>query len=176
MTTPSGDCGGARGAGPRSASVHGSGADVDAILELLDLSVGRVEGCEVRVGHVVDEPVDERPGRRTVLCGWVEANRIERRSARRSLSHRDEELGRGNEIDLLVDDLIRIWARLGGQEHAEDVGTVSFEQGPWRASVAWTCRESLDNLRVDVNRQRREQILCGRIDEVEPACAHRRRA
>jgi len=61
------------------------------------------------------------------------------------------------------------------QEDAEDVRTVALEHGVRFATVLVAGGEGLDDVGVDVRRERGEQLLARRIDEVEPACRHLRR-
>ena len=68
--------------------------------------------------------------------------------------------------------MILVRNRAGAQKHAEDVRAVALEERSRLAAVRRPRDERLDDLRIDVDRQRRENLLAGRIDEVEPACAH----
>ena len=150
---------------------------VEAVLQLLDLRVHRVQRLEMRLRDLVDETVDEVARGRLLVGGRIERRNVERVSTvARRLPHRDDDGGRGNEVDLQVAHPILGRKRARRDENAEDIRTVALEQGARLATVLGGRYERLDDVRVDLDRQRGEELLAGRVDEVEPACAHSPRA
>jgi hypothetical protein len=105
----------------------------------------------------------------------VQAARIERCPAGRRLPHRDEQLRRRDEVDLLKGDPIVVRKRVRSDEDSEDVRAVTFEHRPRLAPFPERRGERLDDLWIDVDRERREHLLARGVDEIDPS-RHRRRA
>ena len=148
---------------------------VDAVLEHVDLAVDRVEEVEVRVGDVVDQALDEDADRHARLGRGRQHGRLVRRPVARRLAHGHEQLRRRDEGDLLTGDAV-IGQRQHRDQHPEDVGAVTLDHRPWLAVLGRRCCEGLDDGRVDVDGERRVQLLAGRVDEIEPARGHEPRA
>jgi hypothetical protein len=148
---------------------------LDRVLELLDLGVHRIHRGEEGLGHLVHDALDEDADGHTLLGRRMEPGWIERASALRGcLTHRDQERRRRDEAELLVDDLVLVRPRVGGHEHSEDVGPMALEERP-RTAVIGPRREGLDDVGIHVSGKHGEQLLAGRVDEVDPARVHRRR-
>ena len=102
---------------------------VDVILELVDPVVDPVRQLEVALGDVVDEVVDDHPGR-AHMAGLVElagGDAVERLEAGRALADGEDEIVRRDDIHLAVEHG-RVGEQLRHEEHAEDVVAVSLER------------------------------------------------
>jgi hypothetical protein len=142
---------------------------VDSVLERVDLRVGRIQEIEVAVRDVVDEPVDELAERASAAVRGHERGHVERRASGRRLPDRDEAVGSRDEADLegahdacLLDDR---------NEHAQHVGPVILEERT-RVAPARRCDQLLDDVGVGARREDGVDLRAGRVEEVEPACAH----
>ena len=134
---------------------------LDVILELVDLRVGGIHDVEVRLGDVVDESVDELTDRR--VARDPQACRVPRRSVRRRLPDRHEELRRGHEPDLPAHETVLLRTREDRHEQAVRIASVPFEQRPRRVVRArgrssrtsgstWAGREDRSSSRVGSTR------------------------
>ena len=102
---------------------------VDAVLELVDLVVQRVDEIQVvlgdEVGKLMPQLTGADAGRRP--RGLDGLGRVERIAALRRLPHRDEPLARRHEVDLLVEDPVLLAHAHRDEQDAEDVVVVPFE-------------------------------------------------
>ena len=107
-----------------------------------------------------------------LVCG-VDRGRVEGLAAAgRCLAHRDEDHRGRDEVDL-SGLLAAVLPQCDGDEDAERVRAVALEERP--RHMRRPGHERLDDVRVDGNRKRVEELLTGRVDELYPACAHPRR-
>ena len=147
---------------------------VDLVLERVDLRVDGIEQVEEGVRDLVDEAVDEVPGRRLAVVRGVERGRVEGLAARWRLAHGDEDRRRRDEVDLP-----RLLAAVLPQRDRRRRRRTRTRRGSRAAAAAprphRVRRERLDDLRVDGDGKSVEKLLTGRVDEVYPACAHPRR-
>ena len=127
---------------------------VEAVLELLDLGVHRVERLEERLRDLVDESIDELAGIGLLVDGRVERRHVEGLTAASwCLPDGDDDTGSRDEVDFQVAHAILVGKRARGDEDAEDVRAVALEQWARLPTVHRPRDERLDDLGVDLDRQ-----------------------
>ena len=124
---------------------------LDAVLELVDLVVQRVDEVQVvlgdEVGQLMRQLAGADAGRRP--RGLHGLGRIEGIAALRRLPHRDEPLARRHEIDLLVEDPVLLAHAHRDEQDAEDVVVVPFEPRTRLVVVPGRPAEELERPVVD---------------------------
>jgi hypothetical protein len=148
---------------------------VDVILELVDLGVDRDDDVQERGGYVVEETEEELAGRHASRGRVLQRFRRPRLTALGRLTDRYQELGGCDDVDLSVHDAILLRDRDGIEEDPQHVRPVTLEKRPGVLVSGWG-RERLHYVGIDADRKRTAQLLVGRIEEVDPARAHRWRA
>ena len=117
---------------------------------------------------MVDEVVDEHADLLVRAAGFFRRLRVEGLLAGRRLGDGDEDLGRRDEVDLLVVEAILGRDCDRHEEDADHVVVVCVDLGPRFVLVHVRGEQRLQRSRVDVLRQRAVQLDGGRVDQVEP--------
>jgi hypothetical protein len=141
---------------------------VEVVLELVDLGVHGDDDVEEGRRDVVDEPEEELADRCFPRCCDLEGLGAPGLTPRRCLPHGDDEIGSRDEVHLPVDDAILLRKRQRVDKDAQHVRPMTLEQRPC-VLVARCGRQGLHDVRVDSGRKRTEELLVGRIEEIDPA-------
>ena len=146
------------------------GPALDAVLQLVDLVVDRIDEIEEVLRDQVDHAVDHLAGARHVRDAdrFLRRARVERMPAFRGLSHGHELLARRDDVDLLVEDAVFLADADRDEEDAEDVVVVSLEARSRLVIVDCRLEKLLERPLVDLPRERVVQGLLVRIEQVDP--------
>ena len=141
---------------------------LDVVFEIVDLLVEGVDQIQVALGDVVDEVVDDLRRRILLAAGFARGARIVGRPVAGGLAHREEQLPREDEVDLLVEDLVLLGDGDRHEQDAEDVVAVRLELGPRLVVVTDRLLELLACAVMNVGRKMLLELCRRRVEQIDP--------
>ena len=145
-----------------------SGSRGNHVLELVDLVVEVVDQIEVALGDLVDEVVDVHADVLVGAARFLRRPRVERPLSGRRLRDRDEDVGRRDQVDLLVVDPVFVLDCDRDQEDAEYVGAVRLQSRSGLVVLSVRGEQRRQRRGVDVRREVRLELVPRGVDQIDP--------
>ena len=106
----------------------------------------------------------------------MHGSEVAKRTTLGRLSHSDEALGRRDDADLRMRAVVPGRGRDHRYQGAEHVSAMTLENRARHPRAVTGGQQRLDDLGIDGNGKRREELVTGGIDEIGPAHVHSARA